>query len=461
MASYLEKIIQSNYSLRPVSIDLLFILPSINLDHTSDSFGSSQGWDNQTFCCGYLLARSIPAVKLLFHRICPNINLNIILSTHSELSESPKGEITLKRACRLEEIKNFKTAQEKAMFYPLKNEFLDNYDIHNFYTPIYEENLTCGKDTVFYNAMNPGEALARAHHVKITVNAQNNGVIVIDNPEFNNAPFLQEHGFTDSKDLIRQYMPQYYPENIEGNDFKEAKKFFLKHKHVVLKPGLMANAQEVYIFNLDEAKNKKEKTAMIAKFEAAFNRIEGISGGSRIIIQKFAKGLFKYGETRIYCLNGKILPYGIRMFQSDKNKPFKPEHGADSEAVLLTAEELEPIKRLIDRIRHLNSYLLGVDLTRDIDAKGKERFIIFEANFISPGFFPRIAGHTETNRENVLAMRENLPETLQNYIETDPIESLVYKPIYRLLRRAETLACGLPQEAAVKFYQTYAENLAA
>ncbi len=450
MLNYLEKIVANNATFTEREIELIFILSPFEIDPDNVNFGKTNKHYNYTISAAYVLQRYLPAVNELFKRICPNVKLSAYIVLHNQIELTAKRELFALNTLKVENFKSFVKSQAKVMHYPLKNEFLPHYDLNESFSVNPQAKKVFSTQSVLFNAYIPFESQTRKKIVSILTHLQNSGMIIIDNPEFNNAPFLNKHNFRDSKDLARKFMPDHYPIGYEGNNLEEAVSFLRTHRYVVLKPSFLSNAKEIYFFNLLAVKTPEEVEKIEKKFIEAYKYIQSFSNKERVIVQKFMQGLFTHGEKRVYALNGKILPFAIQMRQSDPNLPFKPDHGAESAAILLEEIEIRTMIKLTERLRKLNSYLLGADITRDIEADGSERIVMFEANFISPGFFPRIAGAIETQRAEVKEWFENLPKDLQNYIEIDPIESLMYKPIFRNLRLKEARGGQDPLEKIKK-----------
>ena len=146
-----------------------------------------------------------------------------------------------------------------------------------------------------------------------------------------------------SEKLYSAKYQKYMPSTIFTQNIDEIKKFFRKHKKIILKPIHSYSGNDVYLLN-------KFNLKIIQKF---------IKKHDHIMCQKYLPQISK-GDKRVFLINGKVNGAISRVpkkgsFLSNMSKGAKPIN------VTLTKIEKKISKLIANDLRKENIYFAGID----------------------------------------------------------------------------------------------------
>ena len=147
-----------------------------------------------------------------------------------------------------------------------------------------------------------------------------------------------------SEKLYSSYFQKYMPKTIFTRDLNEIKNFFKIHKKIIIKPIHSFGGNDIYLIQ------KSFKSKLIINF---------IKKHGHIVCQKFLSKI-KYGDKRIFLINGKICGAISRVpkkgsFLSNMSKGAKPI------LTKLTKTEIKISNIIGKELKKKNIYLAGID----------------------------------------------------------------------------------------------------
>lgn len=442
---YLDKLIEKNNIRKKLHLNVFFHCITITPPQF-DCQGNLTNPDTagkQNTPKGYLLPNVYamhdcwPSAIEALKQAIPNLEVTFFAVSSKMLKINDKGVAGYQNPIRLIKPKKFQETQFINNYYSRFIELYNHFDIQNHWEIVFENQFVPARaNSIIYAAAYEGTQQHVMHSIKTLYKIEQQMGRVIDSPKTMIGRFKDIYEFSSSKDLVERWLPQYYPLTLNCNNFNDALEFLQTHKHIVLKPPHLVSGSDVFFYDIQD-KSPEETQEIIDKFKIDFRKLlyKTLKANfNHVILQKFIKGILAKGETRVYILDGKILPYGVQMYDQEPDKAFKPDKGAPSRRVLLDEAHLKIAKEFIDTVHDkLDSYYYGLDVITDPQPDGSNRYYLLEANYGTAGFLPEIAEAVKQNMKTVNEFYNQLPETLQPYVHTNYIESLVYKLVYEQL----------------------------
>lgn len=446
---YLEKLICENKNIfEKYNINIFFMVGQIEEPHYNEAgvlenpqtLGTDKNKNVYLLPHNYALIRSWPAARMVLMGAMPNVKLRFFAVNAKMLKINAQNIPVFENPIELLEPVSYSNSIDAVDAYAEHNT-INSFNLrHHWKISVSQRSIPVSKSTIIYLGPFEGETEVRLKTHHFFSSAQAGGAKVIDNPDYATTKFLSEHGFKDSKDLIRQYMPDYYPEHCEGDKFFKALAFFEKHKHIVVKPPHLVGGSQIYFFDARHIDPQSEEyEELVSQFEETFFKIKAMAGGRRVLVQKFIEGILENGETRVYLIGDAILPIGINMYDQDADKPFKPEFNAKSRAVLLDEETLKIANIFREKAQKLGLFYYGLDIIRQKNPDGTSRHYVLEANYGTVGFYPRIVRYMDLHFPEIKAHIETLSEDLREHIELYPMNRLVYMPLFYKIEQLRLL----------------------